>query len=127
MVAKFQLNKMPIIMDLKSGTRVRSQQFGLGTVEFDKGTTVIVRFDHALEECEKNHCHPTGIEKKRLAVFSGPATRQVNEKPKTSNRVQVQYCPSALQPYSQPLGAQVDRKSTRLNSSHLVISYAVFC
>src|SRR5688500_19359413 len=27
------------------------------------------------------------------------------------------YCPGALQ----------DRKSTRLNSSHLVISYAVFC
>src|SRR5256885_917050 len=27
-----------------------------------------------------------------------------------------------------PLGAQtIDRKSTRLNSSHLVISYAVFC
>src|SRR5256885_8509172 len=25
------------------------------------------------------------------------------------------------------LGASVDRKSTRLNSSHLVISYAVFC
>src|SRR5688500_19437212 len=24
-------------------------------------------------------------------------------------------------------GSQVDRKSTRLNSSHLVISYAVFC
>src|SRR5256885_9757198 len=24
-------------------------------------------------------------------------------------------------------GAQLDRKSTRLNSSHLVISYAVFC
>src|SRR5256885_4324630 len=24
-------------------------------------------------------------------------------------------------------GEQVDRKSTRLNSSHLVISYAVFC
>src|SRR2546426_7680060 len=26
-----------------------------------------------------------------------------------------------------PPGAQTDRKSTRLNSSHLVISYAVFC
>src|SRR5256885_2889421 len=26
-----------------------------------------------------------------------------------------------------PLGRPVDRKSTRLNSSHLVISYAVFC
>src|SRR5256885_3426957 len=25
------------------------------------------------------------------------------------------------------VGAQADRKSTRLNSSHLVISYAVFC
>src|SRR2546426_4965725 len=26
-----------------------------------------------------------------------------------------------------PRGRRVDRKSTRLNSSHLVISYAVFC
>src|SRR2546426_6808404 len=26
-----------------------------------------------------------------------------------------------------PIDAQPDRKSTRLNSSHLVISYAVFC
>src|SRR5256885_11138157 len=26
-----------------------------------------------------------------------------------------------------PNGSEVDRKSTRLNSSHLVISYAVFC
>src|SRR5688500_19166567 len=30
-----------------------------------------------------------------------------------------------LGPRCQPIG--VDRKSTRLNSSHLVISYAVFC
>src|SRR2546426_10204373 len=29
--------------------------------------------------------------------------------------------------YHQMLGAALDRKSTRLNSSHLVISYAVFC
>src|SRR2546426_7899805 len=28
---------------------------------------------------------------------------------------------------SQPYDAKADRKSTRLNSSHLVISYAVFC
>src|SRR5256885_11574247 len=26
-----------------------------------------------------------------------------------------------------PAGFKIDRKSTRLNSSHLVISYAVFC
>src|SRR5438034_2637718 len=29
--------------------------------------------------------------------------------------------------YPVPLGAGPDRKSTRLNSSHTVISYAVFC
>src|SRR5436853_3567128 len=30
-------------------------------------------------------------------------------------------------PKSRPPGAPTDRKSTRLNSSHLGISYAVFC
>src|SRR2546426_12191791 len=30
-------------------------------------------------------------------------------------------------PWDQFLTEQIDRKSTRLNSSHLVISYAVFC
>src|SRR5256885_12568543 len=30
-------------------------------------------------------------------------------------------------PYFDNLGLREDRKSTRLNSSHLVISYAVFC
>src|SRR3712207_8107770 len=30
-------------------------------------------------------------------------------------------------PIRQSLGAQTDRKSTRLNSSHANISYAVFC
>src|SRR5256885_9824026 len=29
--------------------------------------------------------------------------------------------------YRQPVEDALDRKSTRLNSSHLVISYAVFC
>src|SRR5256885_13402273 len=29
--------------------------------------------------------------------------------------------------WNTPLNLQTDRKSTRLNSSHLVISYAVFC
>src|SRR2546426_4100724 len=35
------------------------------------------------------------------------------------------YCGRELPRYLQP--ARIDRKSTRLNSSHLVISYAVFC
>src|SRR5256885_5898110 len=33
----------------------------------------------------------------------------------------------AFAPAAPMVGACVDRKSTRLNSSHLVISYAVFC
>src|SRR5205807_8087875 len=32
-----------------------------------------------------------------------------------------------LMPPDQPSAQRLDRKSTRLNSSHLVISYAVFC
>src|SRR3989454_3632062 len=35
--------------------------------------------------------------------------------------------PSSLTRYSTLAAAISDRKSTRLNSSHLVISYAVFC
>src|SRR2546426_1739541 len=37
--------------------------------------------------------------------------------------------PAKLIAYEQPLhfARAIDRKSTRLNSSHLVISYAVFC
>src|SRR2546430_11607177 len=34
---------------------------------------------------------------------------------------------SPRQPALRPAGARVDRKSTRLNSSHSQISYAVFC
>src|SRR5438034_9816129 len=33
----------------------------------------------------------------------------------------------AVQPIAAPLTLPTDRKSTRLNSSHTVISYAVFC
>src|SRR5258708_22507020 len=35
--------------------------------------------------------------------------------------------PSELAPQTSALMAQLDRKSTRLNSSHQIISYAVFC
>src|SRR5215467_4306291 len=35
--------------------------------------------------------------------------------------------PVALEYFSSPSETRSDRKSTRLNSSHLVISYAVFC
>ncbi len=38
---------------LTSGNQVRSERFGLGRVELDKGATAIVRFEHGLEECER--------------------------------------------------------------------------
>src|SRR5436190_20149860 len=44
---------MPTHEELKSGTRVRNERFGQGTVEFDKGLTTIVRFEHGIEECER--------------------------------------------------------------------------
>lgn len=39
---------------LNPGDRVQNAQFGAGRVEFDKGETVLVRFDHGIEECEKH-------------------------------------------------------------------------
>src|SRR5256885_12218693 len=36
-------------------------------------------------------------------------------------------CPAQMRPRIWLARSSVDRKSTRLNSSHLVISYAVFC
>ncbi len=38
---------------LVPGTRVRTRRFGVGTVELDKGLTVIVRFEHGIEACER--------------------------------------------------------------------------
>lgn len=37
-----------------SGDLVFSDQFGMGTVRLDEGLTVLVRFDHGVEECEKS-------------------------------------------------------------------------
>src|SRR5437588_7601084 len=43
-------------------------------------------------------------------------------------RTRVGLAPETIQrSESQPQRATIDRKSTRLNSSHTVISYAVFC
>src|SRR2546426_7848701 len=42
-------------------------------------------------------------------------------------RLAVQVAHGARVPRGEPAVQCVDRKSTRLNSSHLVISYAVFC
>src|SRR5437667_7208528 len=51
--AALDFGDMPPQGEFKSGTRVRNERFGHGTVEFDKGPTAIVRFDHGIEECER--------------------------------------------------------------------------
>ncbi len=38
---------------METGDKVRHERFGLGNVEHDKGATVLVRFEHGIEECEK--------------------------------------------------------------------------
>ena len=39
---------------LKTGDQVQHDNFGTGRVEIDKGPTVLVRFEHGFEECEKS-------------------------------------------------------------------------
>src|SRR5256885_3650094 len=65
-----------------------------------------------------------------------PAASDWNENELVSSRgVSISWLPSKATKVSAPFGARKatttrttrDRKSTRLNSSHLVISYAVFC
>ena len=41
-----------------SGWLVKSDNFGRGRVELDKGETAIVRFDHGIEECLKTTLSP---------------------------------------------------------------------
>src|SRR5690606_41424792 len=55
---------------------------------------------------------------RRASTSSGENSPSITRKPSSQNR-----CTSAsLNPFS-----ATDRKSTRLNSSHVKISYAVFC
>src|SRR5256885_9741104 len=66
--------------------------------------------------------HPKAIDSRRRLRLG---------RPRPLNRAQLQKTKSARSqsPAVQAIAAlvTVDRKSTRLNSSHLVISYAVFC
>src|SRR5256885_9732216 len=47
--------------------------------------------------------------------------------PRSSTKAQRSACAGRASPHSARARPSADRKSTRLNSSHLVISYAVFC
>src|SRR5699024_12803694 len=61
------------------------------------------------------------------AMYAGEATGKIEHKttaPATEAAKRWQGWGTALKPAFEPI---VDRKSTRLNSSHVSISYAVFC
>src|SRR3989454_6950146 len=62
-------------------------------------------------------------------LFRSPGGAEARERVAVSERERVRPLPDAGDPHGRALGRQDDgdRKSTRLNSSHLVISYAVFC
>src|SRR5438132_6464192 len=63
-------------------------------------------------------------------LFRSPAPAQSRDQPVLGQRIQRPAGIRArrgLRLHHQPLPGAADRKSTRLNSSHTVISYAVFC
>src|SRR5256885_12400241 len=60
------------------------------------------------------------------ALSLSEASRLLRQK-KVSPVELTQACLARIESLNPTLNAFIDRKSTRLNSSHLVISYAVFC
>ena len=45
--------------EFNPGDWVQHTRFGRGSVLLDEGETVIVRFEHSLESCEKNRSVPS--------------------------------------------------------------------
>src|SRR5256885_5522921 len=79
---------------------------------------------------------PSSTARRRYPPSSAAMRRQENEPFVVNREVRAVIVPAGqevrLKPgqagyITQALGGSLDRKSTRLNSSHLVISYAVFC
>src|SRR2546426_5024788 len=60
-------------------------------------------------------------------LLPSPADRPPFEAQKWGSAERVTLSPSDGGPLAAQVFKTIDRKSTRLNSSHLVISYAVFC
>src|SRR5437870_6938617 len=61
------------------------------------------------------------------AISVEPAVIQTWKLPAGGRRCCNAPVPAVVSGFSEPLAAPRDRKSTRLNSSHVAISYAVFC
>src|SRR5256885_11174387 len=62
-----------------------------------------------------------------VAIASGGSTRAMNARKRVGLARSISLMGGSLVSLRGGRNAAADRKSTRLNSSHLVISYAVFC
>src|SRR5256885_3723870 len=62
-----------------------------------------------------------------LPIWIGSAARQASSTSARASRAQASMAPQVSSSSTTRATIARDRKSTRLNSSHLVISYAVFC
>src|SRR5256885_9647101 len=60
-------------------------------------------------------------------LFRSPALGDVGHEKPVGPGADVQGLTNGRPPVEPEIADMLDRKSTRLNSSHLVISYAVFC
>src|SRR5690606_12940195 len=71
----------------------------------------------------------TGERPPRQLPVVVPTSASGEPRPSAADRYEVQYLLDATEPAVQQLRRTLaaDRKSTRLNSSHVKISYAVFC
>ena len=60
--------------NMMQGDHVNHQQYGLGTVELDRGETVLVRFEHGYEECEKTglDLRPTPLQEIQSPTWHAP-------------------------------------------------------
>src|SRR5256885_3861122 len=73
--------------------------------------------------------HHDGPERKRVLVGAGPADSHGQHPARIADREVRFAADNRVHGVGSVTGEELnrDRKSTRLNSSHLVISYAVFC
>src|SRR5690606_39436052 len=67
------------------------------------------------------------LSKLRLPLSTAAATRSCSTTASATQSMSWPLLPMQVEAQLFQIGQQADRKSTRLNSSHVKISYAVFC
>src|SRR5205814_3241737 len=88
--------------------------------------------DRALAQVPRNESQTPGLLDEFECSIEGderslPVRRQRVDARETPQREDLRRLAAFARPLEEMLNSPTDRKSTRLNSSHLGISYAVFC